>query len=253
VRSGGSGPPLLAVHGLGGSGRYWQGLADAGGDRYRVVAPDLAGFGASGKPREEPYDLAFHLADLDAALGGDTGPLVVVGHSVGAVIAAFWAAAHPERVRALALLAAPFPSGGAEDAWMREGIPPPDSPLVMRAFPYLVPALALPVGVALRYPPGVAFDYGRQHLVGRARTTWWTLHDPGVPAELERAAPSLEHVPTLLANARDDRSIPLAAQERWADALPNASRVLVRSGGHQFPLRGGTGRLLAWLDATLRA
>jgi pimeloyl-ACP methyl ester carboxylesterase len=68
VWEGGSGTPLLAVHGLGGSGRYFQRLASLVGDRFAVVAPDLAGFGASDKPGGESYDRAFHHANLDAAL-----------------------------------------------------------------------------------------------------------------------------------------------------------------------------------------
>jgi len=55
----GEGPVILAVHGLGGSGRYWQGLADAAGDRFRIVAPDLGGFGTSDKPRPRD-DRALH-------------------------------------------------------------------------------------------------------------------------------------------------------------------------------------------------
>jgi pimeloyl-ACP methyl ester carboxylesterase len=254
VRRGGAGAPLLAVHGLGGSGRYWGRLAEEVGDRFEVVAPDLAGFGASGKPSEATYDLAFHLADLDAALGEADRRVFVVGHSIGAVVAAFWAAGHEERVAGLALLAAPFPTGGGEDAWMREGTPPRGAALVMRAFRIAIPMLSLPVGVARRYPPGIALDYGRQSLLGRARTTWWTLHDPGVTLALEAAARSLANVPSLLVHAADDRTVGIREQERWAAALPWAERVTIPRGGHQFLLReGGAEPLARWLDATLRA
>jgi pimeloyl-ACP methyl ester carboxylesterase len=247
VWDGGVGATLLAVHGMGGSGRYWRRLAERAGDRIRVVAPDLAGFGGSAKPRSERYDLPFHLANLDAALEGVRGDVVVTGHSIGGAIAAFWAAERVGRVRGVALLAAPYPAGDGEHAWMREGNPPPGSRAVMRAFRVLVPLLSLPVGVARRYPPGVALDYGRQGFVGRARTTWWVLHDPGVRPALERAAASLANVPVLLANTPDDRTVPLSSQDRWAEALPHAERVVVGDGGHQFPLRTAE-PLLAWLD-----
>lgn len=251
VWEGGAGRSLLAIHGLGGSGRYWQRLTGRTGDRYRVTAPDLAGFGASDKPRDPNYDLAFHLANLDAAIEGATGPVVVLGHSLGGVLGAFWAAEHPEQVSALALLATPYPYGDGENAWMREGRPPPGARLYLKTLRALVSTLSFPVGIARGYPPAVALDYGRQRFLGRARTTWWALHDPGVTTRLERAASALSGVPTLLANALDDRTVELGAQERWARLLPAAERVVVPDGGHQFLLRGGDERLASWLDATL--
>src|SRR3712207_6485262 len=90
----GDGPTVLAIHGLGGSGRYWQGLADRTGERFCVVAPDLAGFGASSKPRDAAYDRAFHTADLDAVVEAcrTSGEITVVGHSLGAMLALVWGA-----------------------------------------------------------------------------------------------------------------------------------------------------------------
>ena len=99
----GSGPTLLAIHGVGGSGRYFRGLAERLGDRYRIVAPDLGGFGASDKP-DVAYDRAFHLATLDAVAGD--GPVTLVGHSLGGTFAALWAASRHDRVAGLALVAA---------------------------------------------------------------------------------------------------------------------------------------------------
>ena len=60
VWQGGQGPIVIALHGLGGSGRYWHRIAerDAG---YTVVAPDLPGFGGSSKP------IAAYDADFTAA------------------------------------------------------------------------------------------------------------------------------------------------------------------------------------------
>jgi pimeloyl-ACP methyl ester carboxylesterase len=249
----GDGRPMLAIHGLGGSGRYWRKLAGRLGERFRVVAPDLAGFGASGKPRDPSYDIAFHVANLDAALAESPGPVVVLGHSLGGVLAAFWAAEHAERVSALALVATPYPSGDGEHAWMREGTPPSGARLYMRSLRVLVSALSLPVGVARGYPPAVALDYGRQRFLGRARTMWWALHDPGVRDRVERAGRALGAVPMLLANASDDGTVELEAQDRWAGLLPTAERLVVPSGGHQFLLRGGDEPIVAWLDATLPA
>jgi pimeloyl-ACP methyl ester carboxylesterase len=244
----GSGSPLLAIHGLGGSGRYWEGLAGRLGERYRIVAPDLAGFGASDKPRDASYDRAMHLESLDAAaeeLGG--GPIVVVGHSLGALFAGLWAARHRSRIRALGLAAPPFPSGEPGPAWMRERRPPGGPAGWL--FRVGVPLLSLPVGLARRYPSAVAIDYGRQNLRARGATTWSALHDPAVLGELEslRALPA--DTPQLLVHAPDDRTVPIGAHERWASLLPNARREHVARGlGHQFLLRTRFEPLASWLE-----
>jgi len=250
VRSAGSGPTLLAVHGLGGSGRYWDGLADVVADRFRIVAPDLAGFGASSKPRSSSYDRRAHLDDLDAAVGA-VRPVVAVGHSIGGTLAALWVAERPERVQAMILAAAPFPSADGGHAWMREGRPPPGMRLAARGFRILLPALALPVGLARGYPATISLDYGRQRLHARARTMWSLLHDPKLPDELERVREALVAVPVLLARARDDRTVLADAVERWATLLPHADRIEVPSGGHQFLIREGFEPLVRWLEATL--
>lgn len=248
----GGGPTVLAVHGLGGSGRYWRGLAEGPGRRFRLVAPDLAGFGASSKPRSPSYDRAFHLANLDAAIGPD-GPVAVVGHSIGGTIAALWAARHAERTTALALAAAPFPSADGGHGWMREGRPPPGMRLAARGIRLLVPVLSLPVGLARGYPAPIARDYGRQRFHARSRTMWWVLHDPELAGELGRARRALADVPVLLVHADDDRTVLAETVGRWGALLPHATRTDVSTGGHQFLLRAGFGPLVRWLDATLPA
>lgn len=251
-RSEGSGATVLAVHGLGGSGRYWQGLAD----RFRVVAPDLAGFGASDKPRSQSYDRSFHLANLDAALDAALGrddPVAVLGHSIGGTLAALWAAERAARTRALVLAAAPFPTADGGHPWMRQGRPPPGMRLAARGMRMLVPILSLPVGLARGYPAPIALDYGRQRLHARARTMWSVLHDPDVAVEFDSAREGLDRVPVLLAHADDDRTVRADAVERWTSLVPNADRVDVPTGGHQFLLRGGLAPVVRWLQATLDA
>ena len=248
--SGDRGPTVLAIHGLGGSGRYWQGLAD-GLSGVRLVAPDLTGFGASDKPRSPSYDRAFHLGNLDAAVAPE-GPVAVVGHSIGGTLAALWAANHAERARAVALAAAPFPSADGGHGWLREGRPPRGMRLAARGMRLLVPVLSLPVGLMRGYPASIARDYGRQRFLARSRTMWWVLHDPEIVDELDRARRALAGTPILLAHADDDRTVLADALARWHEILPHADRVDVPAGGHQFLLRSGFGPLVRWLDGTLR-
>ncbi len=244
----GSGPPLLAVHGLGGSGRYFDTLAQTVGGHYRVIAPDLPGFGHSDKP-DVAYDPGFHLEAIDTAIGGidPDASLTLVGHSLGAVLAAFHAGRHTDTTAALALLAAPFPSGDGDPPWMRRDLPV-GWRMAGRVLKLAWPAIAVPVGLARGYPAGVTLDFGKQTMHSRTRTMRGALYDPAVRAEVEGVRTLPASTPQLLLNAADDRTVPAETQARWAAVLPHARREIVRSGGHQFPLRTGFAPVVAWLN-----
>ncbi len=103
ARTWGKGPPVMLLHGLGASSRYWETLAEASSG-YAATAPDLLGFGRSPKPPDAPYDVACHVAALAPLLAPGA---VVVGHSTGAILAAALAAAYPARIDGLLLLGLP--------------------------------------------------------------------------------------------------------------------------------------------------
>ena len=103
-RWGDSGPPVVLLHGIGGSSRYWRGLA-AVCDGYLATAPDLLGFGRSPRPTDASYDVEEHLGFLEPLV--DPGS-VVVAHSTGAVLAAALAVRRPDLVKALLLVGAPL-------------------------------------------------------------------------------------------------------------------------------------------------
>jgi pimeloyl-ACP methyl ester carboxylesterase len=246
----GEGPVVLAVHGLGGSGRYWQGLADAAGDRFRIVAPDLGGFGTSDKPRLR-YDRAFQRANLDAVID-DLGPIAppfVVGHSLGGVLGALWAATAPGRAAGLVLAATPFPTVPDGFDRRRANRPvPPSRRAIAAAARAVWPVVAVPVGVARGYPASVVMDFGRPTLESRSQTLSSLLWDPELAPTLARAEPALASIPTLLINASDDTRVPVKAQDAWARLLPAATRQVVEHEGHQFLLRTDFAPVVAWLD-----
>lgn len=123
----GDGPPVLLVHGIGGSARYWRPLAEVS-TGYRATAPDLLGFGRSPRPDDSAYDVG---DPLDALLPLVAPGSVVVAHSTGAVLAAALATARPDLVSAL-LLVGPRSTRtcparvGRFGAWVSwRGSPPP--------------------------------------------------------------------------------------------------------------------------------
>lgn len=107
VREAGRGEPLVLLHGLASSCRYWQDLRPLAED-YQVLAPDLLGFGRSPKPRHGRYDPDEHVTALQRALHPRLGaPAHIVGHSLGSVIALHFAALYPDVVRTVTLIALP--------------------------------------------------------------------------------------------------------------------------------------------------
>jgi len=98
-------PTLVLVHGYTGSKENWYRLCAKLDRRYRLVAPDLPGWGDSQRDAGADYGFAAQADNVAAFLrhlGG--GPVVLVGHSMGGGIAALVAARHPDLVSKLALL-----------------------------------------------------------------------------------------------------------------------------------------------------
>lgn len=99
----GRGPAIVLVHGLGSRAAHWLPTARILARRHRVVLVDLPARGGSAMP--EPFSLARATLALDVALArASREPVVLVGHSLGGLVAAAEARAHPGRVRALVLI-----------------------------------------------------------------------------------------------------------------------------------------------------
>ncbi|TIC79800.1 alpha/beta fold hydrolase [Crenobacter intestini] len=112
----GQGEPVLWLHGSGpGASGYsnFKGNAPAFADAgYRNLVIDLPGFGLSDKPENVAYDLDFFVGRVTALLDAlDIQRCTLLGNSLGGAIALGLALAHPERVRALVLMA----PGGVEE------------------------------------------------------------------------------------------------------------------------------------------
>jgi pimeloyl-ACP methyl ester carboxylesterase len=100
----GNGGTVLCVHGLTANCRAWDTIARSLAPRYRVIAMDLRGRGVSGRPRRG-YSVEHHCRDIRKLLDGlGLERVVLVGHSLGAVICLAFAAKFPLRVERLVLV-----------------------------------------------------------------------------------------------------------------------------------------------------
>ena len=127
-------PTVVLLHGYLDCALSFDAVARVLAEDYRVVAPDHRGHGDSGRVHAAAYyhfpdyvrDLAFLLPHLlagrSAASGAELPRVALVGHSMGATIAAYFAGAFPESVAALALLDSLGPAAP----------PPDDGPRLMR-------------------------------------------------------------------------------------------------------------------------
>jgi lipase len=158
----GEGEALVCVHGLTSSSMAYAGLATELPDKS-IVSVDCRGRGGSSK--EGPFGLSWHVADLVAVMDAlEVGRATVVGHSMGAFVAAAFCADFPERVSHLV-----FVDGGHFREYPESLTPEMLLPLVLGPFleKFKRPWSSVEEYIAYYestplYPAGVD-DYGRAH------------------------------------------------------------------------------------------
>lgn len=102
---------VVFVHGLASSHSMWDPvIARLKSDTTRIISLDLLGFGESPKPLWQTYDARVHAASLRRTLRKlrVVSPVVIVGHSLGALVAVRYASRYPWAVDSLVLCAPPF-------------------------------------------------------------------------------------------------------------------------------------------------
>lgn len=123
------GGTVVLLHGMLASREYWRPVATRIPGR-RVVALDLLGFGASPRPRSADYDYPDHCAAILATLEAleVRAPIVLAGHSMGALIALRLAAEQADLVSSLCLVGMPVFTSASEartaigSTWMRRAL-----------------------------------------------------------------------------------------------------------------------------------
>ena len=128
---GGKGEPLLMLHGFGATLDNWALVAKFLTPHFRVVAPDLPGFGDSSRLARKRYTLDDQLARIEEfARSVGLSRFHLAGNSMGGYLAAHYAARHPEQVQSLWLLA---PAGvmSAQESELQQMLARGENPLLV--------------------------------------------------------------------------------------------------------------------------
>ena len=226
-------PTLVLLHGFGASLQTWDAWSQALETQWRVVRIDVPAFGLTGPAVDNDYSDAADVARLLALLDHlGLQRVAVGGHSMGGRIAWNFAAAHPERVSHLVLVAP-------------DGFPDPRSTteFTYQVSPWLgLMKLSLPAW-ALKL--GVAPAYGDEKLLtaDTMRRYQDMMRAPGVrTALIERMrqsrnsdpVPRLQSLkmPILLVWGDKDAFIPISNAQDYLNAIPHATLASIPLAGH---------------------
>jgi pimeloyl-ACP methyl ester carboxylesterase len=109
VKSKGSGPVIIFLHGIATSSLSWDYLTPYLTSNFRCITIDLLGFGESPKPEWYAYTPEDHINNINYTIKKLKlkEPFIMVGHSMGGLLAMHYAAAHPKKIRHLFMLSPP--------------------------------------------------------------------------------------------------------------------------------------------------
>jgi 2-hydroxy-6-oxo-octa-2,4-dienoate hydrolase len=235
----GAGAPLVLLHGSGpgvSAHSNWGAVTPALARDFRVLAPDIAGYGLTEFKDDGKYDMRLWVAHLVAFLDAvGVQRAVLVGNSFGGALSVATAVFAPERVSGLVLLGTP-----AGEFPMTEGL---------RSGWYYEPSLANMRETLLRFPfdPAVVTDemVAQRHVLaarpGAQEAFRRLIPQPsGAEGELVRGASAgflaKISVPTVVLHGREDRVVPPQAGLFASTHIPGADLHVYGRCGHWVQL-----------------
>ena len=225
---------VLLLHGIGGGRAIWGDAASGttraiAGAGYRAVALDLPGYGDSaalGAP-----DLAALVAGVRAVtLHLAASRVVLLGHSMGGMVAQELLAQWPDAAQGLILACTSASFGKADGAWqaqfVADRLAPLNAGLGMAGMAnHLVPGLVSPQA------PAAALQVARE-VMARVPEATYRSALAAIASFDRRAALAAINVPTLLLAAEHDRTAPPEVMQRMAARIKGAQYLCLAGAGH---------------------
>lgn len=257
VKVSGSGSPVVFLHGFRGSGRYWEPHVRKFAARHQVITIDLLGFGYSPWPDDARYDVQEHLSAIRRTIRPLVGDqkVTLVGHSMGAILAAEYALEYRDEVEGLVLLNPPlFRSAEGAKRQIREMSPMAAMFSVQRFWARascdLLCALR-PVlfQIAPRLAPDVPPEVARDAVLHRWESFDRTLRQVVLRSNLGRTLRSIPRMPIAIIHGTDDR---VTDRERLEQAAAATGATLsFVPGGHNIYIENPE-EVIERIDAALQ-
>jgi|HubBroStandDraft_6_1064221.scaffolds.fasta_scaffold154628_3 3-oxoadipate enol-lactonase len=235
----GRGEPILFVHGFPLTHGMWRSQIDAFGKSYRVIAPDLRGFGESkltGATASTTLTMEAFADDLHVLLHAVfvDRPVVLCGLSMGGYIAWQFLAKYRDQLKALILCDTRATGDSSEQAAGRHKLAEQVLTLGSNAavdvmLPRLVSAKTA------EQQPGVVSDLRTMILRNSSVSIAATLRGLADRPDCTQMLPSID-VPTLVLCGQDDQITPMSEMKTMAQAIPGAQFVEVPAAGHMSPM-----------------
>ena len=229
----GAGPAVVLLHGFPLDSRIWKGQRDALASRYRVIAPDLRGFGKS--QSRETFTIE-SLADDVHALLAEIGalPCVLGGLSMGGYVALEYVKKYPTDLRALMLIdtkaEGDTPEGKEARVKMAQLAREKGSAAVAEQ---MMPKMLAPD--ADKYRPAVVKELRAIMEACPATTIENALMAMRERRDHSANLPSIA-APTLILVGEADAITPPKVSQAMKDAIPNSQMVLIKGAGHMTPM-----------------
>lgn len=228
-------PPVLLIHGWGGTGNYWQEMAQRLSATVRVIVPDLLGTGRS-QPVRKSHNMFQQVASLAHVLDALHIDLVQVnGHSMGGAMAVLLADAQPERVERLVLTSLCFFMNEAQERMYKAAMGIFKLSMMFRPS-WLASLPFVPQLVATHYFHNVPKN---KQLLQQGLLDYLEL-DAGTAVACADDAPNpvitkagaRVHVPTLLIACHQDRVMPVENVDFTVNTIPNCQVHWMDQCGH---------------------
>jgi pimeloyl-ACP methyl ester carboxylesterase len=233
----GSGDPLLLIHGLGGNWQNWLETIPFFARRYRVVVPDLPGFGASPMPAEKISIPGYAREMFEMMDALDIDSAAVVGNSMGGFIGIDMAIQAPVRVSKLVLVSA---AGIAVEHQRREPVR-----TIARALTFVGARIAsradvvarrprlrrLLLATAAAHPERLPAPLAAEQIRANGKPGWVGAFDALLSYRI-RGRLGEVRCPTLIVWGEEDRMVPVRDADEFERAIPGARKVIFPDTGH---------------------
>jgi triacylglycerol lipase len=233
--SGGTGDPLILVHGFTANKDAWDFIARYLTPRYTVYAPDLPGFGDASRDPNADYSYDAQVENLHAFIKGlGLTSVHLGGSSMGGGVVARYAAKYPNEVASLWLLDAAATQESVDSALMKHYIATGEFPLLVKTQDEQTKQMEMLFAKPKFIPYSVAYDF----LENSKKD--FDLHSKILKNLVADSAPiesrfSNLQTPSLIVTGEQDRIIPPASAQTLARVFPK-SQVKVMPGVGHIPM-----------------